>query len=119
MTRLRTWIKSLLARWRGRKLPPAFVVADGERRSDLPEQLDRRTIYLVGNPPKWAVMLCPCRRAHRLDLNLARPGQPRWTVTKSPSGDVSLHPSIDFADDTGRCHFWLRNGQIAWCMPDG
>lgn len=67
---------------------------------------------IVGSPPKWAVMACPCGHNHRIDLNLAHGDRAQWYVEgrKRPS----ISPSVDVKDPGRRCHFWVRDGRISW-----
>jgi hypothetical protein len=79
---------------------------------DVPSQLPRRKIVLVGSPPKWVVMACPCGHGHRIDLNLAHGDRARWNVEGHKRPWIS--PSVDVKNPGRRCHFWLRDGQIHW-----
>ncbi|MFL6061632.1 MAG: DUF6527 family protein [Marmoricola sp.] len=81
-------------------------------RSDLPETLDPRRIYQLGEPGKWTVFDCPCGRGHTLELNMAHPGRARWRLIVAATGP-SLTPSVDFKGSR-RCHFWLRDGRVRW-----
>ena len=86
--------------------------------SDLPEQLDRRTVYLVGQPDfmKWAVLDCPCGRGHRLALNLSTSRRPHWRVAADDrERSPRLSPSVDSLIGSKRCHFWLHDGHVRWC----
>lgn len=84
------------------------------RRSDLPEDLHPRGVYLLGGTtPKWALLDCPCGRGHTVELNLANPARTRWKVTTNRAGQPSIHPSIDYQGQP-RCHYWVRNGRIHW-----
>jgi len=85
-------------------------------RADLPRRLSPRRLYLVGEPPKWAVFRCPCGAGHQIDLNLAHTGRPRWNVAFNPQNRPSLRPSVDVQAER-RCHFWLTSGEVRWC-PD-
>jgi Family of unknown function (DUF6527) len=84
-------------------------------RADLPRRLSPRRLYLVGEPAKWAVFRCPCGTGHQIDLNLAHPGPPRWSVTFDPRNRPSLQPSVDVQAER-RCHFWLTSGRVRWCQ---
>ncbi len=92
-------------------LPAAFRLTD---RSELPDDLDPQRLYLIGEPPKWAVLKCPCGTGHQIDLNLSSPGRPRWTVTFDTRSRPSLSPSVNVTGDR-RCHFWIRHGHVRWC----
>jgi hypothetical protein len=83
-------------------------------RADLPRRLRPRRLYLVGEPAKWAVCRCPCGAGHQIDLNLAHPGLPRWSVAFDSRDRPSLRPSIDVRAER-RCHFWLTAGEVRWC----
>lgn len=84
-------------------------------RSELPRTLPRRQLILIGKPAKWAVLACPCGRDHAINLNLGNIGTSRWTVSRDEG--VTITPSIDVQDATGRCHFWLREGRVHWVQP--
>jgi hypothetical protein len=83
--------------------------------AELPEELERTLIYLVGeNEHLWfAVMLCPCGCGEHLYLNLDPSERPCWEFMRHKWGIISLHPSIHRMVGC-RSHFWLRNGQIIW-----
>lgn len=81
-------------------------------RSEIPDPLPRRSVVLVGSPPKWAILKCPCGGDHDIDLNLGNPGAPRWSIQDDKR--VSIRPSVDVQDPDGRCHFWLRDGRVRW-----
>jgi Family of unknown function (DUF6527) len=114
--------RALIDWWRRRRRGRARV--DQARwyatRADLPEDLPRNQLALIGEPsaPKWAVLECPCGAGHRLQLNLSALRSPHWrmvTVTDAPS----LFPSIDFHTSQRRCHFWLREGRVDWVGNSG
>lgn len=84
---------------------------------DLPDRLNRRTLYVVteGRRPVYAALACPRRRCgDTLNLNLLPDDLPLWALTEHPSGIPSLDPSI-WRRNTCGCHFWLREGRIIWC----
>lgn len=81
-------------------------------RADMPEPLPRRNIVVIGSPPKWAVIACPCGTGHTIDLNLANPQTEQWRL--QAADPPSITPSIDVKDPSGRCHFWLRDGRVQW-----
>ncbi|WP_375341732.1 DUF6527 family protein [Patulibacter defluvii] len=103
--------------WRRRRwTAPRYVqVAYCDSRADLPTDLKRRTIAIVGSPdrPKWAIFACPCGTGHDIALNLAPTRRPAWTVNVG-HGRATLHPSVDSVTDERRCHFWVRNGRVSW-----
>jgi len=111
-------IRALLRAWRdfrrdqaAQQIPVALRIS---HRSELPDHLDQRRLYLIGDPPKWAVLACPCGTGHQIDLNLSSPGRPRWKVTLDYRNRPSVSPSIHVMSER-RCHFWLDHGFIRWC----
>jgi hypothetical protein len=103
------WRRSPLSRH------PRFPkVATMATRADVPAPLPRRMIIVVGTPPKWALLPCPCGTGHTINLNLANPKASRWHITEGPPATIT--PSIDVQDPTGRCHFWLRQGRVDWVL---
>ena len=98
-------------RLRGRSKARYTQVVVVAGRSDLPTSLHPRRVYQLGQRGKWAVLDCPCGRGHLLELNMAQPGRPQWTLREN--GAPSLFPSVDFRGER-RCHFWLRDGRVAW-----
>jgi len=111
-------MKGLLALWRWicrlftRKPSPLAVVVCQE----VPERPRKRTLYVVGTDPHFwmAVMLCPCGCGDTIELNLAPPARPRWSVVFEPDGTVTVHPSI-WRSRGCASHFWLRHGIVVWC----
>ncbi|MGH9156350.1 MAG: DUF6527 family protein [Acidimicrobiales bacterium] len=69
-------------------------------------------LVLIGSPPKWAVLSCPCGTDHKIDLNLGNVGTTRWSIRQTEP--PSVHPSIDVQNSARRCHFWLRDGRVQW-----
>ncbi len=115
MDRLTNWA---IAAWRRTPLSrrPRFsrTVACSSR-GGVPDSLNQRELYLIGQPAKWAILACPCGTGHTIDLNLANPQTTQWQV--EGAAVPTLHPSIDVRDPTGRCHFWLRGGRVHWVQP--
>lgn len=81
-------------------------------RGDVPSPLPRRRVVVVGAPPKWVVMACPCGHGHTINLNLANEARARWRIDLSNRPSIS--PSVDVKDPERRCHFWLRDGRVDW-----
>lgn len=88
----------------------------GVKVTELPNELERTLIYLVGeNEHLWfAVMLCPCGCSEQLYLNLDPVERPCWEFTEHWRSVITLHPSVHRMVGC-RSHFWLRNGQVIWC----
>jgi hypothetical protein len=91
---------------------PRFVAVDYVAdRNLVPEVLPRRRLIVVGSPPKWVVLSCPCGVAHVVQLNLANPVIARWSIEGHVNPSVT--PSVDVRG-ARRCHFWLRAGRVHW-----
>lgn len=82
----------------------------------LPEQLARRTLYIVQDDGylEQAAMICPCGCRRILHMNLLTDSRPCWKLTQHANGTVSLHPSVWRQKDC-RSHFWFRQGRVYWC----
>lgn len=81
-------------------------------RSELPAKLDR-SLYLVGDPAKWAILQCPCGCGDTIDVNLMKARHPVWQLSIA-DGKPSFHPSLWVPKDKCGAHFWIRNGKIIW-----
>jgi hypothetical protein len=81
---------------------------------DTPDRLRRKQAVLVGTPthPKWLIFNCPCRRHHRVMINLNPAQRPVWSVVKA--SPLTLTPSVDEKLIGSRCHYIVRNGHIYW-----
>jgi hypothetical protein len=110
IARFAWWVASFFRRARA---PEAFLTVQTE---ELPDALDARTVYLVGEGVHlWSVaLLCPCGCGETLHMNLLPDARPRWTVTRHADGTVTLDPSV-WRRVGCRSHFFLRGGQIDWC----
>jgi hypothetical protein len=86
-----------------------------ESTSDLPSRLGK-SLYVVGSPPKWAILACPCGCGERIDVNLMRSRTPRWVLTLT-NGAASLSPSLWMPRQKCGSHFWLAENRIVW-TPD-
>jgi Family of unknown function (DUF6527) len=109
------WFCGLLARlaprWFKRKRYTGIRVL--ERVSEVPEDTDS-LIFIVrrnGNP-LWAVLDCPCRRGHRLSVNLRVNDNPHWTI-REEGPFVTIHPSLWYKDEC-RSHFWITKNEVKW-----
>lgn len=99
-------------RWRlpfGRRWRAVFV-------DDAPNELQRRTVYLVREDDTvWqAVMACPCGCRATIQLCCLPNIRPRWSYRDERNGTITLHPSV-WRKTGCRSHFLLRNGRITWC----
>jgi hypothetical protein len=109
------WLRHLwnsFWRWVRRAPTPLHTVSVEE----LPDALDAKNIYLVGEGTYlwFAALLCPCGCGATLHLSLLADGHPRWEFTRHDDGTISLHPSV-WRTKGCRSHFFLRNGLIVWC----
>lgn len=87
---------------------------------DVPDVLQPRSAVLIAenlDRPQWLSLDCPCRRGHRLLINLSTAREPRWTLRQDRRNRVTLHPSVDSHSDLGRCHLWIRRGAVRWVGP--
>lgn len=111
-----SWRNRLTDWWRRHRWTHPHVkrVVYYERRSDMPEELARDALAVVGtsDQPKWALLECPCGRGHQLVFSLSPQHRPFWRLDEDERGP-SLKPSID-SHRPYRCHFWLRDGRVTW-----
>lgn len=82
--------------------------------ADVPEQLRARHAVVVGTSSraKWLVFDCPCRRGHRVMLNLDPGNRPRWSIIDRYP--LTLRPSVDERSPVGHCHYVVRKGLVYW-----
>lgn len=84
---------------------------------DLPVEVQRQTVYIVGgrDHPFYAAVVCPrppCRQVIHLDISAA--ATRRWRLTEHADGSISLSPSIHVTGMPCGCHYWLREGCVRW-----
>ncbi len=80
--------------------------------ADVPGELSRHALYLVGSPsrPKWAVFDCPCTDRQRLALDLTQTHYPSWRLDLR-RGRPTIWPSVDVRAGK-RCHYFVRDGRV-------
>ncbi|MEI9424196.1 DUF6527 family protein [Mesorhizobium sp. Cs1299R1N1] len=90
------------------------VVGAAESADEVPDRLPRNGVALIGdvNRTKWIVFDCPCRTGHRIMLNADPSRRPYWTLNQVVR--LTISPSVDFKGSQRRCHYFIRNGRIAW-----
>ena len=91
------------------------VLGEVSAADEVPARLPRKGVVLVvpkPGHPTWASFDCPCRRRHRLLINVDSSRKPYWRVTSKPV--FALVPSIDAHEDGIRCHFVMRAGRPRW-----
>ena len=83
--------------------------------SDLPEKLEKRGVYILGEPfDPWALALeCPCGCRSIIQLNLLREAKPMWEYSISYNRAITIKPSI-WKKAGCRSHFFIRRGKIIW-----
>jgi hypothetical protein len=106
LTTIRWWEWLPVFRWR--------IVAVVDSADNVPQRLPRNGAILVGarTRPKWIAFDCPCRRGHRIMLNTDKVRSPYWSTTVQ--GRLTISPSIDYAEPSQRCHYFIRNGRVKW-----
>ena len=114
-------IKSLITWWQSLPLPwrDWRVVGRVGAGDEVPGKLPNRGVVIVGTPGResWAAFDCPCRRGHRLMVNLDKSRRPAWNIDSVKP--LTIRPSIDNVYSQGRCHFTLRGGKINWAHNVG
>ena len=113
MKNLRAWWQSLPLPWRKWHVHHLVSSAD-----EVPEHLPYGAVVLVGMPNEltWAAFDCPCRRGHRIMINLDKSRYPFWSVRSHKP--LSIYPSIDDVTLEYRCHFTIRAGNVNWALFD-
>jgi len=100
--------------WRKLRRGPDITVVRIEAMSELPDQLLKQKLYVVGGAsPKWAMLSCPCGCGERIDVNLMQNRKPFWRLTVRKER-ATLYPSLWMARGTCRSHFWVKDGRIDW-----
>ncbi|MFL6238399.1 MAG: DUF6527 family protein [Actinomycetes bacterium] len=116
--KLRPLLAALVARARralGRRLLRRQAVVSSV--FDVPDRTPPLRAYVVASsdrPPQWVAFDCPCRRGHRILLNLSKSRSPRWELQWGRGDLLTIRPSVDATSEFGRCHFWCLNGRIRW-----
>lgn len=110
MKKLIAYLWSLRLRFR-RRHEISTIVRVGSR-SELPDKLGR-TLYIVGDPPKWAILQCPCGCSDTIDVNLMRSRNSVWRLSVV-NGKPTFHPSLWVPAEKCGAHFWIRDGKITW-----
>ena len=84
---------------------------------DLPDDVQRETVYIIGGRrhPFYAAVVCP-RRACRqvIHLDLSHGVEKRWRMNEHADGSISLTPSVQVTAMRCGCHYWFRKGRIRW-----
>jgi len=85
-----------------------------ESMQEVPESI-KDNIYLVrnNNLVKWVVLLCPCKKHNRIEVNLMQSRKPFWKCSFKKN-KISLYPSVMLSDKCF-CHFWLQENKAFIC----
>ena len=114
-------MKQMVAWWQALPLPWRAwrVVGHVSAGDEVPDQLPDKGVVLVGAPGRltWATFDCPCRKGHRLMVNLDRARYPFWTVDSLKP--LTIRPSISDITPERHCHFVVRRGRISCARYDG
>src|SRR5258708_27239156 len=77
---------------------------------ELPDTLDAKAVYLLGENSVWAAaLLCPCGCKEIIQLSLLQEDSPRWKFNTDNRLLTTLEPSI-WRTVGCRSHFFLRKG---------
>jgi len=116
-------IVSHVCRWiaeQSRLIRRTDLVGRVSAQHPAPDRLPAGSLVVVrdGALDKWACFRCPggCGEKIQLSLNQTRP--PRWSVRLDWLQRPTIEPSIRQLNAC-RCHFWVRDGQVAWCADSG
>ncbi len=107
------WVWNVLRRLNTRQ-PQVLKVREV---AELPEEIDKRLVYVVGeNGYRWfAALVCPCGCGEALYLNLLPEQHPCWKLNIRADGSVTFNPSI-WRTKGCQSHFIIRNSKIHWCQ---
>ena len=89
-------------------------------RHPLAEEIHRNILIIVAvsGIQKWVYLRCPCGCNEVIRLSMMRERSPRWTVSRSFFGRVTIFPSVR-RNDGCFSHFWIRKGVVKWCFDTG
>lgn len=81
---------------------------------EIPPRIPPKCAVLVQNHTQasWIAFDCPCKRGHRVMLNLSPERQPCWTLGSTAL--LTLAPSIDDHSIDDQCHYFIREGRVEW-----
>lgn len=102
--------------WDWLPFQPWRIVEIVDDADDVAERLPRNGVSLVGGigTHKWVAFDCPCRKGHRILLNIDSGRMPYWRINKPSGRRVTIMPSVDYSDAQKRCHYFVRKGRIVW-----
>ncbi len=81
---------------------------------DIPPRLPEKYAAIVQGKAgfSWIAFYCPCKRGHRVMVNLDKSRKPYWSLLSNKP--LTISPSIDDHTIDNRCHYFVRNGRIKW-----
>lgn len=87
-----------------------FVYVD-----DLPEKVNDKTIYIVGNSkqPWLLAFTCPCGCQNIIQLNLLKDADPCWKYKVTKKNKINISPSV-WRTTGCKSHFFVRKSKIDW-----
>ncbi len=108
---MKSWLRkkfSTLVKW----FQPKYKT---EYKEELPEVMEDRTIYLIGQPDNpWLVTLkCPCGCNCIIHLNLLEDAEPCWSFKLTAKKRINISPSVRRTMGCGS-HFFVRGSKIEW-----
>ena len=104
--RLRWWAPT--SHWR--------IVGLVEEADEIPDDIPARGVVIAGpsaKDPKWLAFDCPCG-AERVMVNASPSRRPYWSYRSRFWTGVTLAPSIDTNHRAMKCHYFIRDGRVAW-----
>jgi hypothetical protein len=101
-----------LLKWLELKESSRYII---KQLPEVPDQVDEKTIYLIGELDKeWLILFkCPCGCDDKIFLNTILDVYPTWELKVSKKGLPSIYPSI-WRVVNCRSHFCLKKGRIIW-----
>lgn len=96
-------------------LSPPDPIYRYQHSEDFPDNVERKTIYIVGQKknPWLLVFECPCGCREIIQLNLLKDANPNWKFKITKQKAISISPSI-WRTAGCKSHFFVRNGKIDW-----
>lgn len=80
----------------------------------IPDKIPAKTAVLVVDNlvTTWIAFNCPCRRGHRVMLNIDRRRRPAWSVDQAKP--LTLSPSVYDHTIDNLCHYFIKQGHVQW-----
>lgn len=108
LTKIRWW------RWLPYPRKQWRTVLGVDAADEIPDRIPGRSAVIVGSQDSatWIAFDCPCKRKHRVMLNLDPRRRPTWRLASA--SPLTLFPSVDDHSAGVRCHYFVREGKINW-----